>query len=555
MKARWPQSGYYEVSSSIWLHAHWGQFTSPGWRFLHVPGGGSGFLDVANFSLHSGTYVSLVPPQGEGLTVIIETFAETSCLKRNLTDLTITFTTKGELPGPGTMLYVWTSTQSALFVQQPNIVISQDSTFTVTILPDSMMTITTIATGNKGNFSDSPIPAQSPWPLPFSDDFSTYQEDSMARYFADQGGSWAVRNGSLQQVVPIMPIAWAPNGDPLTIAGSEDWIDYAVSATFIFSPKQPTELEVQSPPHQSPPQQSPPHQSPPQQSPPQQSPLQRQGATQRRRLKFSQRHSVSIDADSTAEESSMMGASSNSNSASVFVASCDKSDGSQIFSFNGDYIASSWGPGGAGCLTTCGCDVTCLQMYGCGVPGCSSIAYNWTLQNARLINSQYPTLALQADAITGTVSLVKASSSAPEQEWDFDPSTGLLRATALGVCLSQLKPSQTYVAVCGRVSNYNGFNAATTPAYCTALYSSGVWALLVNSSPSISGNVTSTEGTFDPTTPHRLTISMAADVIEAYIDGKLLGSINDNTYVQGNAAIGGGWHPIEVNDFEVTVPL
>jgi hypothetical protein len=58
------------------------------------------------------------------------------------------------------MLYVWTSTQSALFVQQPSIVISQDSTFTVTILPDSMMTITTISTGNKGNFSDSPIPGQ-----------------------------------------------------------------------------------------------------------------------------------------------------------------------------------------------------------------------------------------------------------------------------------------------------------------------------------------------------------------------------------------------------------
>ena len=48
---------------------------------------------------------------------------------------------------------------------------------------------------------------------------------------------------------------------------------------------------------------------------------------------------------------------------------------------------------------------------------------------------------------------------------------------------------------------------------------------------------------------------MAADVIEAYLDGKLLGSITDNTYTQGNAAIGGGWHPIKVNDFEVTVPL
>jgi galactosylceramidase len=62
MRARWPHSGYYEVSPTIWLHAHWGQFVSPGWRFLHVPGGGSGFLDVTGAPLHGGTYVSLVPP-------------------------------------------------------------------------------------------------------------------------------------------------------------------------------------------------------------------------------------------------------------------------------------------------------------------------------------------------------------------------------------------------------------------------------------------------------------------------------------------------------------
>lgn len=530
MKARWPQSGYYEVSSTIWLHAHWGQFTSPGWKFLHVPGGGSGFLDVSGFPLHSGTYVSLVPPQGEGLTVIIETFAETSCLQRNLTDLTITFTTTGGLPGPGTVLYVWTSTQTALFIQQPNILISHDSTFTVTLYPDSMMTVTTIATGNKGNFSDSPIPALSPWPLPYADNFSSYTYDSMARYFADQAGSWAVRNGSLQQVAPIMPIAWAPNGDPLSIAGSEDWIDYAVSATFSFSPKEVTiQQEIQT-----------------------------QGESrQQRRRKFSQRNlnvHVNSDTDSTTDES-LVGASSNS--ASVYVAKCDPSDGSQIFSFTeGSYIGSSWGAGGAGCLTTCGCDVTCLQMYGCGIPGCSTIAYNWTLQNSRLINSQYPSLALQADALTGTIALVNTSSSSSDQDWAFDSTTGLIRATALGVCLSQIKPSQTYVQVCGRVSNYNGFNAATTPAYCTALYSSGTWALLVNSSPSISGNLTTSgEEAFDPTVPHRLSVSMAANVIEAYLDGQLLGSITDNTYTQGNAAVGAGWHPVKVNDFEVTIPF
>jgi hypothetical protein len=523
MKARWPQSGYYEVSPTIWLHSHWGQFTEIGWRFLHVPGGGSGFLDVSGFPEHSGTYISLVPPEGKlGLTVIIETFAETSCMIRNLTDLMLTFTTTNGLPGPGTILYVWTSTQTELFVQQPSIIISPDSTFTVFLTPDSIMTVSTISTARKGNFSDSPIPSMQPWPLPYNDDFSTYKEDAMARYFSDQAGSWAVRNSSLQQVSFGPPIAWAPNGDPLSIAGSEDWIDYSVSATFVFSPKVSNNQYSKTI-------------------------LPSNGPVISRRRKYSQRKEIL----STDVNVNVDGDTISSNSASVYVASCNPNDGSQMFTFTeSGYIGSSYGAGGAGCLTTCGCDITCLQMWSCGVPGCSSMAYNWTLVKSHLLNSQYPGLALQANALTGTISLVNISNSSA-QEWDFDSSTGLIRATSLGVCLSQLKPSQTYVLVCGRVSNYNGFNAATTPAYCTAVYASGEWALLVNSQPSLAGNIT----TFDPTKPHRVSISMAADIIEAYVDDILLGTITDNTYTQGNAAIGGGWHPIQVDDFNVTLPF
>lgn len=30
MRARWPWAGYYEVSPTIWLQAHWGQFVQVG---------------------------------------------------------------------------------------------------------------------------------------------------------------------------------------------------------------------------------------------------------------------------------------------------------------------------------------------------------------------------------------------------------------------------------------------------------------------------------------------------------------------------------------------
>ena len=244
MKARWPSSGYYEVSPTIWLSAHWGQFVSPGWRFMHVPGGGSGFLTAPRAQLHGGTYVTLVPPEGGGigLTVIIETLADSSCLARNASSFAITFTLRGAsppLPAPGATLYVWSSTQDALFVQQQSITIASDGTFSVSVEPDAMVTVSTVATARHGSFPASPIPPPASWPLPFHDTFENYTYDEMARYFADQGGSWAVRNGSLQQVSGGQPIAWAPNGDPLSIMGDENWVDYAVSATMSFSSAPP----------------------------------------------------------------------------------------------------------------------------------------------------------------------------------------------------------------------------------------------------------------------------------------------------------------------------
>ena len=44
MRAHQPWSGNYEASAPIWITAHWTQFAAPGWRFLGVNGGGSGFL-------------------------------------------------------------------------------------------------------------------------------------------------------------------------------------------------------------------------------------------------------------------------------------------------------------------------------------------------------------------------------------------------------------------------------------------------------------------------------------------------------------------------------
>ena len=124
-----------------------------------MPGGGSGFLDVQGAPLHGGTYVTLVPPNDlSAMTVIIETMADSSCLSRNLSYFNVTFTTRDGLPGPGTVLHVWASTQDALFVEQPSVTIGLDSRFTVLVAPDSLITVSTIANASHGGFPNSPIP-------------------------------------------------------------------------------------------------------------------------------------------------------------------------------------------------------------------------------------------------------------------------------------------------------------------------------------------------------------------------------------------------------------
>ncbi len=58
--------------------------------------------------------------------------------------------------------------------------------FTITIYPDELYTITTLANGNKPNIAQPP--AATPFRTPYTDDFNNYAVSSEAQYFADQAG-------------------------------------------------------------------------------------------------------------------------------------------------------------------------------------------------------------------------------------------------------------------------------------------------------------------------------------------------------------------------------
>jgi galactosylceramidase len=217
MRAHTPWSGNYEVSAPIWMSAHWTQFVAPGWRFLTVNGGGSGYIRdpaAGPGARPAGTYVTLAPPSGAAdVALIAETLVNDACIPRDYAPVTATFTLAGGFPAAGTVLQAWRTTREAYFVRIDDVPVGADGSFTVQLPIDSITTYSTVTGATHGAFPASPIPAPAPWALPYADDFSSYAEDAMARYFSDQGGSWAVRGGALTMVAERDPgaNAWAPN--------------------------------------------------------------------------------------------------------------------------------------------------------------------------------------------------------------------------------------------------------------------------------------------------------------------------------------------------------
>ena len=109
-----------------------------------------------------------------------------ACIARDYSDFQLNFTTVSPLPGPGTVLYVWRTTQADYFVRDATtLTIDQNGHFSINIQTDSIVTISTEARATHGSFPDPP-PTAAAWPLPYADNFDTYADDAMAKYFSDQ---------------------------------------------------------------------------------------------------------------------------------------------------------------------------------------------------------------------------------------------------------------------------------------------------------------------------------------------------------------------------------
>jgi len=490
------------------------QFTAPGWRYLSVASGGCGYLPGG------GSYVTLVPPQGAaaGFTLILETLhgACNHCGNEGpvaSTADTVTFRLTGGLPPPGTTLYQWQTNAMSWFVPLPPLTVAPDGTITVTIGADAQVTVTTVASGSHGAVT-TPVPPSAPFPAPYADDFSGYGYDAVPRFFADQAGSFAVRNGSLQQVVPLNPgaNAWVPNASPVTILGDATgtWRDYAVAVTATMPP----------------------------------------------------------DAPALAPADAWIYAQ---------LQPCDASSPLQMYRWNESapaYLQLDGlpAPDASLCLNVLGCQ-TDVIFYPCVVSGgtcCGADCYanlQWAYDAATgRLTSQLDGHCVTAPTSGGIV--VAACGAAGNQTWAFVPSASgggggdgggsgggtlqLQLASSPPLCLAMPAPPPPlrFLQLCARLGDFDTFAPPPMPnAYCLQLLANGSWAITTSAATLASGLL---PGGVATGVPQRLLLTVNGTAITVAINGSVLAVVQDASLMSGQVALGSGWHAAAFDDFAVT---
>lgn len=554
MKAATPWSGTYDISPSIWTGAQFMQFTHPGWHFLGVNQGGSGWLPG------NGTYVTLIDPNApqNNFTLILETFANGNRCpsSRPIAPVqTVTFLLTDGLPTAGQALVMWLTNSTDFFIQLPDIIIANDNTITVTLPVDHMVTISTVRTASKGQ-PKVPIPPWSPFPFPYYDSFTmdpnavppyrnisraggrdgAYQYDDLGRFFADQFGSFAVRNNSLMQVAVGNSIngEWVTDADPSTIIGDLNWTDISVGITARYiSPNMTTNLVSLN------------------------------------RLR---------------------------DGAAVQLVSCDASSSFQVWKWNvtgPGYLSNDPFPSFSNFSSSSPVASNyqqCLNVYGCGhemvywsciTTGgtcCGGNCYKnlqWTLDGSTGALSTWLVQGgcVSADGTGNNITLANCITPVPlSQTWKYDTYTGLVKHMGSGLCLSQPPPPtpRSYVQVCARAGNGEGWGEklSTPNAYCLVAGSSedgtvpNTWTI-TNGQDSQGNALILANGTlasnFNGSDWHTYNISVKNTTITAYVDNvEITGNgIVDTTnkYPFGMVIIGSGYHSAWFDDFYVGNPI
>jgi len=221
MKANTPWSGHYELCPALWAMAHVGQFTQPGWTFLE--GNANGYTQTG------GSYISLMSPDSQDVSVIIETTEARSAQTIHLAIDPLWHSKT---------FHIWKTDSANWFIKEQTITVN-NGYLTLTLSSNAIYTIST-ATGQQkgGNFN---IPQKQSFPLPYYDDFESCPPDRLPKYTIDQSGVFETvtvgRNNILRQQIPQTGIEWVfrYNDEPYTVLGDTDMDDYSISIDVLLT--------------------------------------------------------------------------------------------------------------------------------------------------------------------------------------------------------------------------------------------------------------------------------------------------------------------------------
>lgn len=224
LRAKWPWSGHYELTSPLWVVAHTTQFAQPGWRYIDS---GSGLLPAG------GSYVSL--HNGADYSIVAETLSAKGPVRLDVR------LAGGLSPGP---VYVWRSNRRSWFERIARLE-PRGGAFSLVLEPGSLYSITNTTGQGKG---EATPPPKKPFPVPYRDDFESYSDPhATPRFLFEANGAFEIvrcgagRSGRcLQQMADKPPIAWTYYGDwpaagALDVLGDARWRNYRVGVDVLVT--------------------------------------------------------------------------------------------------------------------------------------------------------------------------------------------------------------------------------------------------------------------------------------------------------------------------------
>ena len=232
MVANEPWSGAYEVAPPIWAAAHFTQVTTLD-DVLLAAGDGSGVLPAGY-----GAYIGVLRgPAHDSWSWI----GQSMDAPANATPpLQLHFTLSSELWDVGRPVRVWRTSRTTgqLFQRETDITVSADGSFSTTLRPHEILSLTT-GPATEGHGAHPEPPAAASFPCPWAESFDRPSNFSMGRWFQDQMGSFEVLcvapgNCSLVQMAPTRPIEWSHAETPLSVVGDPAWSDVEVSVTVML---------------------------------------------------------------------------------------------------------------------------------------------------------------------------------------------------------------------------------------------------------------------------------------------------------------------------------